>query len=278
KRHGRPHTIHPQPGRAAPLELEADGWHTGGVRSSPLQHATRIKTPGPAAGLDIPVLGLGPEALDEFLGSDRSPPDCMQLSELDGLLTGVAIGPEPIMPSQWLPLVWGGEEPVFDDGREIQAVLGGMMSRYNQIVRDVRDGTFRPILWKTRDGELICADWAEGFGLAVSLRAKSWEPLLKAKRHALLLLPIMALGMGKDGLPALGLEPGTEQEFLRELPAILPESVMGIAQFWRERKPRPGAGLVTERITGAARVSARLGRNDPCPCGSGKKFKKCCGP
>lgn len=26
-----------------------------------------------------------------------------------------------------------------------------------------------------------------------------------------------------------------------------------------------------------ARASAKVGRNDPCPCGSGKKFKKCCG-
>lgn len=24
-------------------------------------------------------------------------------------------------------------------------------------------------------------------------------------------------------------------------------------------------------------TSAKVGRNDPCPCGSGKKFKKCCG-
>jgi uncharacterized protein YecA (UPF0149 family) len=23
--------------------------------------------------------------------------------------------------------------------------------------------------------------------------------------------------------------------------------------------------------------NAKVGRNDPCPCGSGKKFKKCCG-
>jgi uncharacterized protein YecA (UPF0149 family) len=23
--------------------------------------------------------------------------------------------------------------------------------------------------------------------------------------------------------------------------------------------------------------SSKIGRNDPCPCGSGKKFKKCCG-
>ena len=22
----------------------------------------------------------------------------------------------------------------------------------------------------------------------------------------------------------------------------------------------------------------KIGRNDPCPCGSGKKYKKCCGP
>ena len=27
----------------------------------------------------------------------------------------------------------------------------------------------------------------------------------------------------------------------------------------------------------AAPVGARTGRNDPCPCGSGKKYKKCCG-
>ena len=25
------------------------------------------------------------------------------------------------------------------------------------------------------------------------------------------------------------------------------------------------------------RVAPKPGRNDPCPCGSGKKFKKCCG-
>lgn len=27
----------------------------------------------------------------------------------------------------------------------------------------------------------------------------------------------------------------------------------------------------------AQRTAAKVGRNDPCPCGSGKKFKKCCG-
>jgi len=27
----------------------------------------------------------------------------------------------------------------------------------------------------------------------------------------------------------------------------------------------------------AATMGNKVGRNDPCPCGSGKKYKKCCG-
>ena len=38
----------------------------------------------------------------------------MLLSDLDGFLTGIAIGPEVVMPSEWLPQVWGGDEPVFE--------------------------------------------------------------------------------------------------------------------------------------------------------------------
>lgn len=30
-------------------------------------------------------------------------------------------------------------------------------------------------------------------------------------------------------------------------------------------------------VDGAIHPEAKPGRNDPCPCGSGKKFKKCCG-
>jgi preprotein translocase subunit SecA len=42
------------------------------------------------------------------------------------------------------------------------------------------------------------------------------------------------------------------------------------------RPPRPGGGGVVEPAF-AANPYAGVGRNDPCPCGSGKKFKKCHG-
>src|SRR5215831_9670801 len=55
----------------------------------------------------IPLDYVDLEALDRFLMSDRSPPDSMMLSDLDGFLSGIAIGPELVLPSEWLPLVWG---------------------------------------------------------------------------------------------------------------------------------------------------------------------------
>ena len=42
----------------------------------------------------------------------------------------------------------------------------------------------------------------------------------------------------------------------------------------------PGAGAAATTVSTGQRVASefdRVGRNDPCPCGSGKKFKKCHG-
>jgi uncharacterized protein YecA (UPF0149 family) len=39
---------------------------------------------------------------------------------------------------------------------------------------------------------------------------------------------------------------------------------VGVPVLYRNRRRRPVR-------------RARVGRNDPCPCGSGRKYKKCCG-
>jgi yecA family protein len=131
------------------------------------------------------------EALDSFLMSDRSPSDSMMLSDLDGFLTGIAIGPELVLPSEWLPLIWGGDTPEFADEDEAKAILGAIMGRYNQILRRIADDTLDPIFWADRDGTLIAADWAEGFLQAIMLRADAWGCLFKSKRDGQLLLPIL---------------------------------------------------------------------------------------
>jgi Uncharacterised protein family (UPF0149) len=91
------------------------------------------------------------EALDKFLMSDRAPQDSMMLSELDGFLTGIAIGPELVRPSEWLPLIWGGEAPEFANLDEANAILGSIMARYNEILREIADHALAPIFWVDRN-------------------------------------------------------------------------------------------------------------------------------
>jgi Uncharacterised protein family (UPF0149) len=55
--------------------------------------------PAQARVHEVPFDHVDLEALDCFLMSDRSPPDSMMLSDLDGFLTGIAVGPELVMPS-----------------------------------------------------------------------------------------------------------------------------------------------------------------------------------
>ena len=73
-----------------------------------------------------------------------------------------------------------------------------------------------------------------------------------------------------DGEPGLNyLCPGYRRFFNHCLPWV-----MEVGAEWHRRKPRePG----TEGAPGPGGKGRRPGRNDPCPCGSGLKHKKCCG-
>ena len=206
------------------------------------------------------------EALDDFLMPDQSPDECMMLSDLDGFLTGVAIGPELIAPSEWLPVIWGGgDEPVFSDTAQAQSILGTIMSRYNEILAQVSDGVIEPIFMETPSGEVIASDWAEGFIQAVHIHAEAWEKLLTSEKHVHLLIPILALCCDDDGQSLLQLTEEAEDQFFADAGELIPQCILEIAEFWRAARSAP-----QRRPTGP-----KAGRNDPCPCGSGKKFKKC---
>jgi uncharacterized protein len=223
------------------------------------------ETPFPAGPVDL-------EALDQFLMSDASPEDCMQLSDLDGFLTGIAIGPELVMPSEWLPAIWGGDEPVFESIEQAQTVIGTIMGRYNEILRALSTDPegYEPVFWEGADGEVIAADWAEGFVDAIRLRPEAWRPLLEDREALVMLMPILALCGDSEGGSPFELDPEEDADLLAQAPELIPACVAGIDGFWKERRGRPKAG------SGRAK-SAKVGRNDPCPCGSGRKHKRCCG-
>ena len=217
------------------------------------------------------------EALDKVLRSDRLPPNGMMVSELDGFLTGIAIGPELIRPSEWLPLVWGGNPPEFAGLDEANAVLGSLMVRYNEILRDVADDAFAPIFWTDRKGTVVATDWAEGFLQAIKLRPDAWKPLFTSERDGKLLFPILSLCCDERGASLLGLPPDAEDRIVERAPELITSCVIGIAAYWRHNGPmqilmssKPGPRPKPRRI------AIKVGRNDPCPCGSGRKYKRCC--
>jgi uncharacterized protein len=209
------------------------------------------------------------EELDDYLSSDEAPPECMLLSDLDGFLTGLAVGQEMIPPSEWLPVVWGGETPRFDDEAQAQAVLGAIMGRYNEIVRQIDEEMPQPILWRF-DETVIAADWAYGFAQAIALRPRPWMKIVKSDA-GMLLVPIMMLSEAEALFDDLDLDIEEEDEAVDDAIAILPATILAIADYWRM-----SASQRKSFVAGMSSVS-RPGRNDPCPCGSGRKFKKCCG-
>jgi uncharacterized protein len=186
------------------------------------------------------------DALNEYLLSDRSPPECMDVSQLDGFLAGVIIGPEMIVPSEFLPVVWGGAPPDFTDAAEAETILGSILGRYNEIAEnlDAEPSNYAPVFWQDQAGNSITEDWAVGFMQAVALRSEAWEPALFDDETAMLLIPIgIIAGLSE---PEIGLNDATlSDEFLDELMEraadLLPGCVLGLRAFWTARADAPSS-------------------------------------
>jgi uncharacterized protein len=216
-----------------------------------------------------PAETMSLEDLNDYLSSDRAPPECMLLSDLDGFLTGIAAGPEIIPPSEWLPVVWGGEEPQFDDEGHAQAVLRVITNRYNAIVRGIDEKAVEPVFWHSED-TVVGADWAYGFAQAILLREKTWEKMMRSEA-GMMMFPIMLLYEGEELFDELDVDPGEERPSVEDVIDMLPGCVISIAEYWRMSPSE------REEFTVDLHAISKVGRNDLCPCGSGKKFQDCCG-
>lgn len=209
--------------------------------------------------------------LDEFLMSDLAPAQSMLIDELDGFLTGIVVGPELIMPAEWFPVIWQEGEPEFEDGAQSERISSIILARYNEIIRQLDDelGAFEPIFLETPDGAVRAENWVEGFMDAFAFRVDAWDPLFETEDGKMLMVPIMAHLHDKDGNPALNTSEEELQTIRDQCAEVLPFAVKGIYDFWKARR---------EPVKFAPRrIGKKVGRNEPCPCGSGRKYKRCCG-
>jgi len=237
--------------------------------------------PKPASGgshdMMAPLSDEQLEELDDFL-LDLDAEEGMTLDMLDGFLHALAMGPETLMPSRWLPKVWGQDDggllPPVADMEEANHLLGLVMRHFNSIVLGMEQHppAVSPLWTTTRfdTGEFEDAEmWAYGFTEAVKLNPAAWQPLLQHPDGQQWYRPIHLLG-ADDASPEeeeLTLTPEQREALTGQIEA----SLLQMHAFWL-----PLRRAVAERQTAQA-MSTKVGRNEPCPCGSGKKFKKCCG-
>lgn len=224
--------------------------------------------------LDQPLSEKEFTELDQFLLSDRCSDDAMTMDTLHGYLTAIAIGPETIMPSEWLLQVWGQDEdaiPKWKSPKESERIIELIMRFMNEVLVtfEVAPKEFEPLYCEhEHEGEdLIDAEgWCWGFWEGMELRKGSWDPIMVSDL-APLMRPIYLLGADEIEEEELALvdTPHKVHKLAQEIEANLP----AIYKFWVPLRKAAVQTLV--------RDEPKVGRNDECPCGSGKKYKKCCG-
>lgn len=224
--------------------------------------------------------------LAEVLALAAVPDEALNLEELHGFLFGLAITPDILKPSEWLPFVFGEEMLAFDDEKKSKRLLEFLFNVHNRFIGKREEGTLRfPFNFEklaVADMERV-SDWAYGLFLALGLRPGIWglrdgqyERMLERQKGPAWAAAVVSTVGLPEALDEAAEEDGgraTEEEKDRMYLTMfdqLPDAVTTLIEHAGKRRHLrlvPQAPLRVEKV----------GRNDPCPCGSGKKHKKCCG-
>ena len=240
--------------------------------------------------------------LQRLLAQAEDPDNTFSYDELLGYLFGLAMTPDVLMPSEWMPLIFDGTLPEFDSMEVAQKLTGSLMAAYNKYIAAFQSGklTFPFTIEKLQDDQFAALyEWVSGFEEAIALREELWDPeeypeLSDEKKEELyhsmmtiqgLVDPVEAMEYFEDMPDELFLEAFSgvdvelgdrEAQIQIFLLASLPLAIETFQEHARAVEKKRQRQL--SRSGGPIPISSiKVGRNDPCPCSSGKKFKKCCG-
>ena len=215
----------------------------------------------------------------------------LSLEGVDGFATALLVAPRLIMPSEYFPVLFG--EPglgVLQGEAELKLFLDGFNRRWNEIqralaapVENLADPkALAPLImdWEGLLAELPEAEaaevrkdmpaygqlWAAGFLIVVEHWEDDWSLPEDSKDETFVdacLDPFYALIT-----PEADWTPEERKLNRDEHVASAIWGAYDLREFWLDRGFVPHAPI---------RKDPEPGRNDPCPCGSGKKYKKCCG-
>ncbi|WP_077035515.1 YecA family protein [Pelomonas sp. KK5] len=242
--------------------------------------------------------------LDELLATTPAPLQPLDASMLDGYLCGVLVQPRLIEIDEWLPNIFdydGGLLPEAGvDAAWLARIRELVERRHTALNRQlVEDGWFDPVVLDLEGGEEEGAEQpkpenedaeqaaARATYEGMSLISRTLMPWVAGFQHANLCFPDLNEVDDEAVMAAMA-------RLYRHLPAETDEEKEIVATLDREYPLKDLDDAIEELVVSVAdlcdlteqqryavetirRAEPKLGRNDPCHCGSGRKYKQCHG-
>lgn len=117
--------------------------------------------------------------LKSFLSLSPDPEETFSYDELTGYLFGLAITPDIILPSEWLPSIFGGQMPVYANLEQMESMNDCLMNLFNKFTEDFHNNRLKfpfTIEDLTADQLEVVYEWVSGFEEALALRDEIWDP------------------------------------------------------------------------------------------------------
>jgi uncharacterized protein len=236
---------------------------------------------GAIAAADVDLSQDEIAELDALLAAIPEPLEPLDAVMLDGFLCGVLVQPVLVEVDAWLPYVfdagghrWGEAEP----GAEQRRARALVLRRHAALNRTLAErGDFDPVLLEPSKDDAdeqaraaadpvgaMLSPWVAGFGQALDLLpalAEVDEPQVHAAIDRI--LAFAPADPAHDTATPRRTQPTIEH--------AIEAVVAGVAELYELTVAR------RYRVDAVRHAVPKVGRNDPCPCGSGKKFKHCHG-
>lgn len=230
--------------------------------------------------------------LATFLAARARPEGTLDLQQAQGLLFAVTCAPEPVPTSDWIAAIFNGAEPGFADVDESRRLFEALVALYNEVNEGVVEGhprlpadcAFHADLPANCTDDAPVARWAQGFVLAQDWLAEAWDAWLPEALADDFDADCQVLGFfaSAEGVRAdLARTRRRGDKPVEALYAV--EAEYAYDAFDAALTAHAEMGRKLYRFAQAMEAQrepvrvTRTGRNEPCPCGSGRKYKKCCG-
>lgn len=208
----------------------------------------------------------GLEKLDQLLLKHGNDDSVLSASELDGFFAAIVSGPRQIDPGIWYPAIWAEQTPKWandKEGERFMKLAVELMSEAAYMLSEEPED-YEAIFLADSNGQgekLIVSQWCAGYLRGAEVAGWVETEFPAELEAALATIILHGTEGGADALNAM-----SDAQYDASVATLEPAAI-AIYDYWQQN---------LDPLLPVRRDEAKVGRNDPCTCGSGKKYKQCC--